>query len=100
MSVAGISEGNTELSDSKGVASQLWFLAPELGRLRLSAGLGPYIAQENNINDQGTEILGLASIDAKVMFNDKWYGLIRLNRTISTYDKDGDMVFVGMGRKF
>jgi len=100
LSVAGISEGSTGLSDRAGVAGQLWFLAPELGRLILSAGFGPYIAQENNMDNKGTKLLGLASIDAKFMLTEKLYGLFRFNRAISGYDKDQDMLSCGAGIEF
>jgi len=99
-SISGISEGDSGVSDRTGAASQIWFIAPKLGLLEFSAGLGPYVAQENNPDDKGIKLLGLGSMRAKVYFNDDWYALLERNRVISGYDKDEDMTRLGIGKEF
>jgi len=94
------SEADSELSERKGVASQFLFKTPKLGRLRLGMGIGPYVAQESNVDDEGIKILGDASIFAELDITDNWAVRLKGNRIFSTYDKDGDEVLVGAVRKF
>lgn len=98
-SISGITEGGSGISNRKGVAGQGWLVAPKLGLLQLSTGLGPYIAQESNGNDQGTKFCGLATLCAQMDIYHGAYIVGRFNRVVSTYNADEDMFIVGVGKQ-
>ena len=100
ISASGISEGNSGLTDRKGISSQLWFIVPETWRIEMSAGIGPYAAYEGNEENKGTKLLGLASMRAKLRINKRWHALLEGSRVISDYDKDSDRVLIGGGMDF
>jgi len=100
LSLGGISEGNSGLSCRRGIMSQAWFIAPKISWLELSAGAGPYLAQENNPEIKCNEILGIVSIDARIMLTENIYGEFMFDRVVSTKHVDQDNFFLGGGVKF
>jgi len=100
LSLGGISEGNSGLSCRRGIMSQAWFIAPKISWLELSAGAGPYFAQENNPEIKCNEILGIVSIDARIMLTENIYGEFMFDRVVSTKHVDQDNFFFGAGIKF
>jgi len=108
LSLSGISESQTQdgISSRKGIASQLWFSAPKFKRLEISAGAGPYIAQESSEqsqkdNYQGTKLLGIASLRFKLDLSENgWFTQAEISRIISSYDADKDVACLGIGKKF
>jgi len=100
LSLAGISEGDSGLSSRKGVAGQVWFIAPKISWLELSAGIGPYFAREENPEIGGNEVLVNMSIDARAMLTDSIYAEFMFDRVVSRKDVDQDLFLFGGGIKF
>jgi hypothetical protein len=95
-SVDFIDEGNSGLTDRKGVAGQVWYVAPAGGKWTFSAGAGPYVAHESAPGERGAKLLALVSFKASRQMTKNVSLSCRMNRAVSGYDKDADMFLCGV----
>ena len=91
-----IAEGDSGLNERYGAASQVWFVAPTAGKLKFSAGIGPYVALEMHPGDEGAKLLAIVSVRAARQVGKNVSISCRMNRMVSGYDKDADNFFCGL----
>jgi hypothetical protein len=105
-SVSYIHEFGEVQSRRGGVAGQLWMTRAFLDdHLTLSAGAGPYVSITDNDalapNATGDErYAGLVSVSASYRFDKRWLARLTWNRVLTRYDRDADLVQLGLGYRF
>ena len=103
-SVSWISEGSDQVGvDRKGVAAQVWYVVPLTDKWKMSAGIGPYVAQ-NALGSNKINLNGLVSLQVERTFgeNDDISVFVRLNRVIAAEDNasDRDMFELGTSKRW
>ncbi len=100
-SLTGIVEGDDGVRvDRQGVAVQGWFIQPLNNKWTVSAGAGPYLA--NNQRDSGKmELDGLVTIQVERSIGKKWKVFASFSRVASfSKNNDRDLARVGISRQF
>ena len=98
-----LDEGKNDLSDRCGLTSQLWLAKDFLDdRLSLGAGLGGYagVDQRRSSHDNKGFLAEVASITGSVRLSDHWELRATWDRTITSYDRDTDLLLGGVGYRF
>lgn len=98
--VAGLYEGHDRVLDRAGIAAQLW-LVDSLDDLplRLGLGTGAYFAGDRS--GDGHEMLaGIVSITGSWQFHPRHNLRVTWHRVVSDYNRDTDIILVGVGRCF
>jgi hypothetical protein len=98
-SIAALYEGNTTLADRKGVMVQAWY-NENFNRWTLSAGAGPYLERDALRDKRATNVLAVASVRATYKLTNRTNLGLDFNRVISFYNKDADMILLGLQRGF
>jgi hypothetical protein len=98
-SIAGLYEGNTTLADRKGVMTQVWYNA-NFNNWTLSAGAGPYLERDSLRDKRATNLLAVASVRATYKLTRRTNVGLNFNRVISFYNKDADIIMLGLQRAF
>ena len=97
-SVSLIHEGNNGVTDRNGVAGQIWYVTPTADGWGLTIGAGPYLTLDD-VNNK-TQLMALASIEARKQITKTVSVAVRLNRVISADGKDQNMILIGVQKKF
>lgn len=101
-SAAWIDEGDAELVRRSGVAAQGW-LEPRFseGKLSLGVGFGPYFARdEARVDGRKSIVAGMATVTASYELGRDWLARASWSRVITKYDRDADILLVGLGYRF
>lgn len=99
-SASFVYEGNNGVAGRRGVAAQLWYVAPILSRWALSAGVGPYLAYDRDEVSKKTRLNALLSAQLTYQVTSNWAGSLRFNRVATGNNKDQDMFMLGLARNF
>lgn len=104
--VGWLYEGNMELLRRSGLTTQLWPTKSFFDRrLSLGIGLGVYVAlrtrysNEAGQNDDET-VLGIITPTISYRFKNSWLVRLSWNRTVSRYNRDTDVILMGIGYEF
>jgi hypothetical protein len=102
-SISYFDEGRVQPRWRAGIAPQVW-VEQDLGeRLSVSAGVGPYFATRNPGRTDGgsapTTSL-LVSFSAAYALSPSWLARLTWNRVGTRYDRDTDVVMLGVGYRF
>jgi hypothetical protein len=101
-----IHEGGHNQSRRDGAAAQFWVTRAFFDdRLTLSVGIGPYIAitQTGDLSQNRTgdgRISGLVSVSASYRLGQHWLTRVTLNRIVTRYDRDTNVIEAGVGLRF
>lgn len=97
-SVSITREGDSGVTDRKGVAAQVWYVIPTADdKWTFNVAAGPYVTYDKRETlTQKIRTSLLASMEVSRRLNKSTDVVIRFNRAISTNDKDQDMFFVGL----
>jgi len=99
-SASFVYEGNNGTAGRRGVAAQLWYVAPIQSNWTLSAGVGPYLARDRDEPSNRMRINALLSAQVSYQVTNNWAASLRFNRVATGNDKDQDMFMVGLARNF
>jgi len=105
-SVAWLHEGDARQVRRNGIITQLWLVRDFLQkRLALGAAAGIYIAVDkyraNQADEQGDEtIAGAVAASASYRFGRRWLTRVSWNRIVTDYDRDTDVILIGLGYRF
>lgn len=97
-SVSLIHEGDNGVTDRNGIAGQIWYVTPTLDGWGLTIGAGPYLTLDE-VNNK-TQLMALASVEARKQVTKTVSVAVRLNRVISMNGKDQNMIMIGVQKKF
>jgi hypothetical protein len=102
-SISYIDEGRVQPRWRAGIAPQVW-VEQDLGtRLTVSAGVGPYFATRNPGTEGGGNAPStsvLVSFSAAYAVTPQWAARLTWNRVGTRYDRDADVVMLGLGYRF
>jgi hypothetical protein len=101
-SLGWLSEGDARLIRRNGVLAQVW-LEPSFYRDRftLGLGLGPYIAVDDyRTGRPNVHALAILTTTMSYHFARGWVGRVSWHRISSNYDRDSDIILLGMGYRF
>jgi hypothetical protein len=99
LSLGLLNEGDARLTRRNGTLLEAW-LEPSFfqGKLTLGAGGGGYVAIDRyHPNPNGRTIAGVMSMTSSYHFAQRWLGRLSWHRIVSDYDKDADILLVGVG---
>ncbi|MGD8476327.1 MAG: hypothetical protein PVI98_04215 [Burkholderiales bacterium] len=105
-SVAWLHEGDAQQVRRNGIVAQLWLVRDFLQkRVALSAGGGMYIAVDKyRTNQEGEEddetIAGMVAFSASYRFSQRWLTRVSWNRVVTVYNRDTDVILLGLGYRF
>jgi hypothetical protein len=101
-SIAWIDEGDPMLVSRTGVAAQAWLEPGFYGdRFTLGLGFGAYIADDNERQDHhGTSLSRIFTMTASYRAGRDWVGRFSWSRIASSYDRDTDLLMLGVGYRF
>ncbi|MBR8223316.1 hypothetical protein [Burkholderia ambifaria] len=99
-SASFVYEGNNGVAGRRGVAAQLWYVAPIKSKWTLSAGAGPYLSHDRDEASSKTRVNALLSAQVSYQVTNDWAASLRFNRVATGNDKDQDMFMVGLARNF
>ncbi len=99
-------EGDTELLHRNGISTQIWPTRAFLGnRLTLGIGLGIYVALDIGNNprpgeDEASRLAGIITPTVSYRFGESWLVRFSWSRTVTNYNRDTDVMLVGIGYRF
>ena len=94
-SVSALSEGDTNLANRRGIPVQLWYDQPATDRLTFSVGIGPYLAYDG-IDDRRWEVVGIGSLRVTFRLFSRYEAGVMYTRVASFYNRDQDIVMIGL----
>jgi hypothetical protein len=99
--VAWMDEGDARLIRRNGIVTQLW-LEPTFddARYTLGAGLGTYLAVDQYRDDKGSFASGIVTLTASHRLGQRWVARFSWNRIVTKYDRDTDIILLGVGYRF
>lgn len=98
-----INEGRPGPTERDGLAAQGWL---ENGysheRLVLGVGVGPYayLDKQKSVAGVGGNrrgVAGLVTVSSAYRFGDRWFVRLNWNRVVSFYNRDADVIVLGLG---
>ena len=101
-----INEGDARIVRRNGLVTQLWAVRESFGdRLALGVGLGPYFAiDRHNAPVAGrardVRISGIFTASAALRLGSRFSLRGSWNRVLTDYNRDTDIVLVGLGYRF
>ena len=105
VTVGYLNEGDTDLVQRQGVAAQIWgvreFLASN--RLVLGVGVGPYLAIDKKRTPGESDdwkLSWMLSTMATYRIDGKWNIRASWNRVGTNYDRDTDVILLGVGYRY
>jgi hypothetical protein len=98
--VGVMNEGDARLIRRNGLVAQVW-LEPgfEDGRYSLGIGYGRYFAVDAYRSEE-RHSMGLLSATTSYRLAPSWVGRITWHRSVSNYDRDSDVLLLGVGYRF
>lgn len=104
-SASFIQEGETDRLRRSGITMQAWY---EPGffddRFTVGLGIGPYFSVGkrylHNQIEEKKAVSGLVTLATSYRFTDNWRGRVAWNRTVTSYNKDTDVILFGLGYLF
>jgi hypothetical protein len=104
--VGWLEEGETMGSRRKGVITQLWGVRTAFDeKLAFGAGIGPYLSTHRHIDATGAssderKLSALVSATAAVRLHKDMSVRVIWSRVATNYDRDSDVVLLGVGYRF
>jgi hypothetical protein len=100
--LAWIDEGDTRVAGRHGVAAQAWLEPGFSGdSVTLGVGLGAYFAEDRLAGgDDRTSVSPIVTMTASARLGGSWAARVSWNRVVSRYDRDSDVVVLGVGVRF
>jgi hypothetical protein len=100
-----LNEGRIGLVQRRGAVAQLWLLRPFTDRTVLQIGGGAYLMGDRvNRSDAAEEskihLVPVASIGMRYRISPDWRAQLSWQRVITDYNRDSDLLLVGVGKKF
>ena len=101
-SIAWLHEGDAHLVGRYGVVTQGWYEPSFFNdRFTLGVGLGVYVAvDEDREGDHGAFAAGMFTMTASYRMGRDWTARFSWNRVLSNYDRDSDILLLGLGYRF
>jgi hypothetical protein len=107
-SLTYLDEGNLDTGGSRigrraGLAPQIWLQEDLTSRFSIGVGLGPYFATtrlRRSDSQDPSRVAALVSVTAAYAITPSWTGRMTWNRVGTTYDRDTDVVMLGLGYRF
>jgi len=100
--LAGLYEGGNAIINRHGPVTQIWAVESILNdRVTFGAGAGCYYAfdRKQNAPNNGT-FAGIISATACYQFQPHWNLRVTLNRILTDYNRDSDVLLAGIGYRF
>jgi hypothetical protein len=97
--VSYLNEGKNDGVARQGIATQLWATQKLSDRISIGIGGGLYEAHDG-YRDSNLNTNGIVSLTGSYRIYNNWFTRISWNRILTSYDKDSDVVLVGLGYKF
>ncbi len=99
--VTGLREGTSAGTHRAGVATQLWLIRSLNREVELGMGVGPYLALEvHDVPGTRSHKAGLVSMAGRYHFSKRVVGTLSLNRVVTDYHRDADLLLVGLGYSY
>ncbi len=99
--VGGFNKAPGAATRRNGVASQLWLIRSLNREVELGMGVGPYLAYEvHDVPGTRSHKAGLVSMAGRYHFNKHVVGTLSLNRVVTDYHRDADLLLVGLGYSY
>ena len=105
--VAWIYEGDNRLLRRNGITPQLWLVDAFVEeKLELGVGAGAYFSvdhyrrPENNSSQSNHSVSAIVTLTAAYRFHPDWSVRTSWHRIVSGYDRDADILLVGVGYRF
>ncbi|AZN36084.1 hypothetical protein [Iodobacter ciconiae] len=105
-SAAFIQEGETDHLRRSGIALQAWY-EPSFfdDKFSVGLGIGPYFSlgkryRNNQPDIEKKTVSGLVTLASSYRFSEHWRARVAWNRTVTSYDKDTDVILLGLGYLF
>jgi hypothetical protein len=100
-SVGWLDEGDAREVRRKGLLAQAW-LEPTFyeDSFSLGAGIGPYMASDEHRLGKNHFLSSVASLTASIRWGAAWTLRLTANRVYSRYDRDSDVLLLGVGYRF
>lgn len=101
-SIAAVNEGDDENQvDRHGIAAQAWFNQPLTDKWTVSAGVGPYFAQNKREPSEDWKVLGLITFQADRLIAKDIKVFVSFSRVATFRDKnDRDLIRLGIMKQF
>jgi putative salt-induced outer membrane protein YdiY len=99
LTVSYLNEGNNERVQRQGIATQLWATQKVSDRIDVGIGGGLYEAHDK-YRDSTLDTNGIITMTGSYRLYDNWFARVSWGRIVSNYDKDSDLILVGLGYKF
>ena len=99
-------EGDSELLSRNGITTQIWPTRAFFGnRLTLGIGLGIYVALDVRHNprpgeDEASRLAGIITPTISYRFGESWLARFSWSRTVTSYNRDTDVMLAGIGYRF
>jgi hypothetical protein len=97
-SVGFLSEGDTNLAHRRGIPLRVWYDQPATTRITFSVGVGPYVAYDG-ISDE-VKLMGIGSLRITFRVISRFEAGIMYTRVASFYNRDQDIVMLGVLGRF
>ena len=96
-----LDEGDAKDVKRQGLAGQLWLTRAFFHqRASVGIGAGPYFARDQDQSDHSTHVLGLGTTTLAYQFASQWVLRVSWHRTLTSYNRDTDVVLLGLGLRF
>jgi len=101
-SIGWLHEGASSLVGRYGLVTQGWYEPSFFAdRFTLGVGLGVYVAvDEDREGDHGAFAAGMLTMTASYRIGRDWTARFSWNRVLSNYDRDSDILLLGLGYRF
>lgn len=99
-SVSAISEGNTILSNRKGVMGQIWYNTATRDGWRVDFGAGPYIAHDTGEGGNENKVLAVVSVRLNKEITKSTKVGVTFHRVVSGNSRDQDIFMIGVQSQF
>ncbi|HSQ77510.1 MAG TPA: hypothetical protein VLN91_01345, partial [Nitrospirota bacterium] len=98
-----LNENKNNLTDRKGFITQIWGVSSYRDdRVTVGFGVGPYIAQDRLRDQNSGKIFmsGAVSFTSAYRFGRVWDARFSWSRIITGYDRDSDVIMLGLGYRY
>lgn len=102
-SLTYLNEGDVQRGRRAGLAPQVWLEDALTERISVGVGLGPYFALRKPRDADGvtaSRVAALVSITGAYAISQDWTGRLTWNRVGTRYDRDSDVILLGLGYRF